>query len=271
MSDSDSSEAFVRKHLAHIYLQNCLPSQTWRYDWRRIADIVSCVPIGLAQYPDNIMRTELHRFLQYRYGTFGKYLSNEDVDNGRITDIAQQHRDERNWILLSFNEKNNIKLRQPMIEYFCNNASWVWGEFTPLASADVEVGVSPFNQLGGGLARCIHFHEMSEYNTAVTGYRFVLSPHGLGADCYRTWEVLFLGAYPVVVTSQLDLMYEDLPVLIVDNYTSITPALLDATYKAFREKTWNLEKLYNDYWENRIYAKRIELGGSRSRLQYNLV
>ncbi len=36
------------------------------------------------------------------------------------------------------------------------------------------------------------------------GYSFVLSPHGNGLDCHRTWEALLLGCIPVVKTSAID-------------------------------------------------------------------
>lgn len=39
--------------------------------------------------------------------------------------------------------------------------------------------------------------------------QFVASPHGNGLDCYRTWEVLALGAIPIVKSSSLDQLYID--------------------------------------------------------------
>ena len=74
-------------------------------------------------------------------------------------------------------------------------------------------------------------------------YRFVLSPHGNGLDCHRTWEALILGCIPIVRTSALDPMYDGLPVLIVKNWSDITQDLLDT----FNPQT-NLEKLNTIYW-----------------------
>ena len=48
-----------------------------------------------------------------------------------------------------------------------------------------------------------------------TTFSFVLSPHGGGYDCHRTWEALLLGCIVIVKTSKIDSMYDDLPVLIV--------------------------------------------------------
>ena len=57
-------------------------------------------------------------------------------------------------------------------------------------------------------------------------YAFVLSPHGNGLDCHRTWEALCLGCIPIVKTSAIDYLYEDLPVLIVKEWFDITKEIL---------------------------------------------
>ncbi len=57
-------------------------------------------------------------------------------------------------------------------------------------------------------------------------YVFVLSPHGNGLDCHRTWEALCLGCIPIVKTSALDPMYTGLPVLILEEWSNVTAELL---------------------------------------------
>jgi hypothetical protein len=54
-------------------------------------------------------------------------------------------------------------------------------------------------------------------------HRFVLSPHGNGLDCHRTWEALCLGCIPIVRTSPLDRLWAGLPVWIVDSWAQVTP------------------------------------------------
>jgi len=78
--------------------------------------------------------------------------------------------------------------------------------------------------------------------------KFVLSPHGGGLDCHRTWETLYLGSYPVVKTSTLDPLYDDLPVVIVRDWNEVTPEFLEKKYEEFSHKTFRWEKLYMDYW-----------------------
>lgn len=58
-----------------------------------------------------------------------------------------------------------------------------------------------------------------------TVYRFGLSPHGNGLDCHRTWEMLFFGIIPIVKTSSLDSLYDELPVVILDDWDDICDSL----------------------------------------------
>jgi GR25 family glycosyltransferase involved in LPS biosynthesis len=83
-------------------------------------------------------------------------------------------------------------------------------------------------------------------------YAFVLSPHGNGLDCHRTWEALCLGCIPIVKKSVIDYLYEDLPVLIVDEWKQVTLILLEQTITDFSTKTFNYSKLRLDYWVDKI-------------------
>jgi hypothetical protein len=81
---------------------------------------------------------------------------------------------------------------------------------------------------------------------------FVLSPHGNGLDCHRTWEALVLGCIPIVKTSPLDEMYRDLPVLIVKSWSDIDEELLNNTINTFKELKFNYDKLTLKFWVEKI-------------------
>jgi len=81
-------------------------------------------------------------------------------------------------------------------------------------------------------------------------YPFVISPHGNGLDCHRTWEALALGCIPIVRTSPIDILYQDLPVLIVSNWSDITGDLLKNTINWYMNTTFNFDKLSLSYWCN---------------------
>lgn len=55
-------------------------------------------------------------------------------------------------------------------------------------------------------------------------YPFVMSAHGNGLDCHRTWEVMSLGGIPIVRTSSLDPLYRGLPVAIVEDWREVRDA-----------------------------------------------
>ena len=86
---------------------------------------------------------------------------------------------------------------------------------------------------------------------------FVISPLGHGMDCHRTWEALILGCIVIVQKSPLDSLYEDLPVLIVDEWSDITESLLKDTVDRFKTLSFNYDKITLQYWVNKIRSTRI--------------
>jgi len=88
-----------------------------------------------------------------------------------------------------------------------------------------------------------------------TRYAFVVSPHGNGLDCHRTWESLVLGNIVIVKRSSLDPLYEGLPVVIVDDWLEITAENLGrwhAQYRSFFARADVQERLTNRYWIERV-------------------
>lgn len=95
-----------------------------------------------------------------------------------------------------------------------------------------------------------------DYLKEMAGYKFTLSPCGLGIDCYRTWEALLVGSIPIVKKSYLDNLYKDLPVLIVDDWEDITEAFLHKKYQEIMLRKYDIRKLYMDYWIDMIRDRR---------------
>jgi hypothetical protein len=85
-----------------------------------------------------------------------------------------------------------------------------------------------------------------------TKYAFVACPHGGGLDCHRQWEAMCLGCIPVVKKSSIDAIYEGLPVLIVDEWSDITPELLRSTVEKFKTKKFDYDRLTLSYWMGRM-------------------
>lgn len=88
--------------------------------------------------------------------------------------------------------------------------------------------------------------------------RFVVSPPGNGPDCHRTWEALYLGAIPIVLRSALIPLYEDLPVLIVDDWAEVTEQKLARFLSESQTQAYNLKKIYVDYWFDLLRSAQKE-------------
>lgn len=83
-------------------------------------------------------------------------------------------------------------------------------------------------------------------------YAFVLSPHGMGLDCHRTWEALALGHIVLVPSSSLDALYTDLPVIPLRSWGDITLENLEKWLRLFGEFDGVHPKLKSSYWVNRM-------------------
>jgi len=81
-------------------------------------------------------------------------------------------------------------------------------------------------------------------------FQFVLSPHGAGLDCHRTWEALILGCIPVIKKSSMDDLFADLPVMIVNDWSEIDANFLEHSKKLLESKTFNTQKLQMHYWRS---------------------
>ena len=86
-------------------------------------------------------------------------------------------------------------------------------------------------------------------------YAFVLSPHGMGLDCHRTWEALVLGHIVLVPSSSLDSLFADLPVVCLASWSEITAENLRKWQSRFASGTGNEEKLRSHYWFKRMRSE----------------
>ena len=74
----------------------------------------------------------------------------------------------------------------------------------------------------------------------------------VGLDCYRTWEALCLGCIPIICVKEFKTLFNDLPVLIVEDWSEINQELLENTIKDFRNRTFNKNKMTLNYWAKYI-------------------
>lgn len=96
-------------------------------------------------------------------------------------------------------------------------------------------------------------------------YAFSISPHGNGLDCHRTWEDLVLGCIVIVKTSVLDVLYKDLPVVIVNDWSEITQENMNKWLSLYGDALTNptyRERLTNQYWYSAIESMSTLLKGT---------
>ena len=87
----------------------------------------------------------------------------------------------------------------------------------------------------------------------VLDHHFMISPRGNGLDCHRSWEILYLNRYPVMKKYYgLQKLFEDLPVIFVDNWTDVTEEFLMKQLDIIKNTQYNYEKLKYSYWKSLI-------------------
>lgn len=91
-------------------------------------------------------------------------------------------------------------------------------------------------------------------------YAFELSPSGNGLDCHRTYEAIILNTIPIVRSNTLDPIYKlhDLPVVIVDEWSEVTPENLQIWHDKHKHNFGSLtkDKIKIDYWKELIYSMK---------------
>ncbi|UJR30616.1 hypothetical protein I4U23_018141 [Adineta vaga] len=85
--------------------------------------------------------------------------------------------------------------------------------------------------------------------------KFVLSPPGNGLDCHRTWEAMLMGAAPVIITSGLDPLFQQIPAVVLDNWTNLTEIYLSSfNFQSYDNVIPTV--LYARYWREKLRKHR---------------
>ncbi|KAJ3075791.1 hypothetical protein HDU98_006882 [Podochytrium sp. JEL0797] len=184
---------------------------------------ISCIPIGLNQWGDK----REHMQTAYRMGV--------GLRHGLEWRSAREVEKSERYLLASFGIWTNPPIRQPVYDLFCNSTD------PTRESINAHINCQ-FGQVS----------QLEFYTSIMAASRFALSPHGAGLDCYRTYESLFMNVIPVVVTSSLDELYAELPVLILERWEDLTVELMEVTEREFEGREWNLRQLYTEYWYHKV-------------------
>lgn len=127
--------------------------------------------------------------------------------------------------------------------------------FAPASPQPVQTSHAPKSLRAGRLA----------FWSRVAACAFALAPAGYGTDTHRMWEVLQMHTVPVVLSSPLDALYADFPVVIVQRWADV---FAPGSLERFRDEViarWGqspfskevLHKLTTDHWVRRVNSTRV--------------
>ena len=109
-------------------------------------------------------------------------------------------------------------------------------------------------------------YSRSKFWRIMRNSQYIISPRGRGFDCHRTWEALALGVVPIIKTSVNDILFKEMPVLIVDSFRDLDDKLLNKKYN-FGNR--NLKKITLEYWIDIIQQKKRLLNQELSKDKSN--
>lgn len=98
---------------------------------------------------------------------------------------------------------------------------------------------------------------VQDFYKNIQRHAYVLSPAGAGLDCHRHWEAIALGSIPIVLRSKAVELLEDMPCLIVGDWSEVTENRLLAELGGLQERfSWDsMQKLDMRYWRERIHSE----------------
>lgn len=79
-------------------------------------------------------------------------------------------------------------------------------------------------------------------------FRFVISPPGNGIDCVRHWEALLMGCIPIIQHSPIDILFDQLPVILINNWNEVTSDFLNKKYEELKNQNFDRRKVLIDFW-----------------------
>lgn len=97
------------------------------------------------------------------------------------------------------------------------------------------------------------------YYNKLQEYWFIASPEGLGPECYRTWESLYLNRFPIVDKTDMTKHFEDLPIVRVDDWSKLTASFLNEELSRLQTSKFNLNKLDHKWWWQQIKQTAEEI------------
>lgn len=225
--DMHAAEQLINNpYIVHIFAQN--------NDYRGPSNKISSIPIGID------LHTVAYKNVNGGWGQIG---------------TPKQQEEQLNTILSSL-KPTNQRRKKAFVDF--QHSDTLRGGYLYRYKKCGEDRISIFRHIqstglieyGSWMPRATLWRTKGEY-------AFSISPHGNGLDCHRTWEDLLLGCIVIVKTSALDVLYKDLPVVIIKDWSEITKENMDLWLAQYGDAFINpkyREKLTSAYWHAKIEA-----------------
>ena len=201
---------------------------------------LECIPIGLAKHIPVLIQAKNEHLLNEDYMAWNVASSYNDVEYFL-----------HNFLNIHSIKDNYRKLDKKML--YCrmtiSNSVNTFHLFENIRSETLKkLKLNGFKDIEQKLVF------WTDYITEMVNYKFCLSLPGQGLDCYRTWEALSIGVIPVVISTNLNVLYENLPVVIVDDFSIVTEEFLNKKHEEICSNLDNYDwhKLSTSYWIHKI-------------------
>lgn len=165
------------------------------------------------------------------------YIGNPQGDDSIINSAKKVDASKCDDVLLTFNKNTNLYHRTNVYNYFINKNFVNERCYTQDDRSNVDFII--------------------DYLVDIKRHKFVLCPWGNGYDCHRNWEVMYMGSIPIIQKHPSLKYYKDLPVWLVDDWSIVTKENLDRKFLEITSKNYNLDKLYFNYWKEKIHSECI--------------
>jgi len=165
----------------------------------------------------------------------GVYALNSTVSDPIIKKIPLGFNDQSTEILDTFDFKETEKNKLIYLNFKLHHHSdrpKCFELFEKMEWVDVERNLIP--QL--------------DYYQKLRDFKYCISPRGTGIDTHRVYESLLFGVIPIVKKNELSDLYENLPVVLVDEWNDVTKEFLEDNYQENIDRYMNWKEKNNNWY-----------------------
>jgi hypothetical protein len=94
-----------------------------------------------------------------------------------------------------------------------------------------------------------------QYYIDISKSKYAIAPEGVSLDSHRIYECIYLDTIPIVRTSKYDYFYDNLPVVIVNEWNDVTEQFLIDNYNKFMTRLLDWKSVNPDWTDAKYWIK----------------